>query len=77
MPRPALCRADTGSRPARAETSAKHPHNRDGRSLGTEVTLPDGRVGVVAAADADRPHEPLVRVEGSDLRVQLRDAAAV
>jgi hypothetical protein len=45
--------------------------------VGTEVTLPDGRVGVVVAADADRPHEPLVRVDGSDLRVQLRDAAAV
>ena len=26
--------------------------------LGTEVTLPDGRVGVVAEVDPDRPYEP-------------------
>jgi hypothetical protein len=45
--------------------------------VSTEVTLPDGRVGVVAAADADPPHEALLRVDGSDLRVQLRDSAAV
>jgi HD-GYP domain-containing protein (c-di-GMP phosphodiesterase class II) len=44
--------------------------------VGTEVTLPDGRIGVVAAADADRPNQPLVRVDGSELRVDLRDAAA-
>jgi hypothetical protein len=68
---------DAESRLARAETSAKHRHNRGDWSLGTEETAPDGRVGVVAAADADRPREPLVRVDGSDLRVQLGDAAAV
>jgi HD-GYP domain-containing protein (c-di-GMP phosphodiesterase class II) len=45
--------------------------------VGTEVTLPDGRIGVVAAADADRPSQPLVRIDGSELRVDLRDAAAV
>jgi HD-GYP domain-containing protein (c-di-GMP phosphodiesterase class II) len=45
--------------------------------VGTEVRLPDGRIGVVAAADQDRPHEPLVRVDGSDVRVELGDAAAV
>jgi HD-GYP domain-containing protein (c-di-GMP phosphodiesterase class II) len=44
--------------------------------VGTEVRLPDGRLGVVAAADPDRPHEPLVRVDGSDVRVDLGDAAA-
>jgi HD-GYP domain-containing protein (c-di-GMP phosphodiesterase class II) len=44
--------------------------------VGTEVRLPDGRLGVVAAADPDRPHEPLVRVDGSDVRVDLGEAAA-
>jgi hypothetical protein len=44
--------------------------------VGTEVWLPDGRLGVVAAAHPDRPHEPLVRVDGSDVRVDLGDAAA-
>jgi HD-GYP domain-containing protein (c-di-GMP phosphodiesterase class II) len=44
--------------------------------VGTEVRLPDGRVGVVAAADPERPHEPLVRVDASDVRVDLGDAAA-
>jgi HD-GYP domain-containing protein (c-di-GMP phosphodiesterase class II) len=44
--------------------------------VGTEVRLPDGRLGVVAAADPDRPQEPLVRVDGSDVRVDLGDAAA-
>jgi HD-GYP domain-containing protein (c-di-GMP phosphodiesterase class II) len=43
--------------------------------VGTEVPLPDRRLGVVAAADPDRPHEPLVRVDGSDVRVDLGDAA--
>ena len=42
--------------------------------VGTEVQLPGGRVGVVAAADPDRPHEPLVRVDGSDVRVDLGDS---
>jgi HD-GYP domain-containing protein (c-di-GMP phosphodiesterase class II) len=42
--------------------------------VGTEVQLPDGRVGVVAAADPDRPHEPLVRVDGSDVRIDLGDS---
>ena len=44
--------------------------------VGTEIRLPDGRLGVVAAADADRPHAPLVRVDGSELRLDLSDAAA-
>jgi HD-GYP domain-containing protein (c-di-GMP phosphodiesterase class II) len=44
--------------------------------VGTEVQLPDGRIGVVAAADPDRPHAPLVRVDGSDVRVDLSAAAA-
>jgi HD-GYP domain-containing protein (c-di-GMP phosphodiesterase class II) len=45
--------------------------------VGTEVRLPDGRIGVVATADQDRPHEPLVRVDGSEVHVDLGDAAAV
>ena len=58
---------------------------RDGRRLpplvmpfpvGTEVTLPDGRIGVVAAADAERPYEPLVRVDGDELRVDMAAATA-
>jgi HD-GYP domain-containing protein (c-di-GMP phosphodiesterase class II) len=44
--------------------------------VGTEVCLPDGRLGVVAAADPDRPHAPVVRVDGTDVRVDLEDAAA-
>jgi HD-GYP domain-containing protein (c-di-GMP phosphodiesterase class II) len=46
--------------------------------VGTEVELPDGRVGVVSAADPDRPDAPLVRVDGSELRLDLgrRGAAA-
>ena len=44
--------------------------------VGTEVWLPDGRLGVVAAANPDRPHEPLVRVDGSEVLVDLGDAAA-
>jgi hypothetical protein len=43
----------------------------------SEATLPGSRVGAVAATDADRPHEPLVRIDGSDLRVRRRDATAV
>ena len=39
--------------------------------VGTEIVLPDGRLGVVAAADPERPDEPLVRVDGSELRVDL------
>jgi HD-GYP domain-containing protein (c-di-GMP phosphodiesterase class II) len=39
--------------------------------VGTEVELPDGRLGVVAAADPDRPHSPLVRVDGSEVRVDF------
>ena len=42
----------------------------------TEVWLPDGRLGVVAAANPDRPHEPLVRVDGSEVLVDLGDATA-
>jgi HD-GYP domain-containing protein (c-di-GMP phosphodiesterase class II) len=44
--------------------------------VGTEIRLPDGRLGVVAAADADGPHAPVVRVDGSELRVDLSDATA-
>ena len=44
--------------------------------VGTEVTLPDGRIGVVAVAEPDRPLEPVVRVEGEELRIDLRDIAA-
>ncbi len=44
--------------------------------VGTEVTLPDGRIGVVAVADPDRPLEPVVRVEGDELRIDLREVAA-
>ena len=44
--------------------------------VGTEVALPDGRVGVVAAVDPGRPEEPVVRIGGEDVRVDLRTAAA-
>ena len=44
--------------------------------VGTEVQLPDGRIGVVAAADPERPHAPFVRVDGSEERVDLSEAAA-
>ena len=44
--------------------------------VGTEITLPDGRIGVVAAADADQPDRPLVRVEGEELRVDMAEATA-
>ena len=44
--------------------------------VGTEVTLPDGRIGVVAAADAEQPYVPLVRVEGEELRVDMAAATA-
>jgi HD-GYP domain-containing protein (c-di-GMP phosphodiesterase class II) len=44
--------------------------------VGTEVALPDGRVGVVAAVDVGRPEEPVVRIGGEDVRVDLRTAAA-
>ncbi|MGI8780102.1 MAG: HD-GYP domain-containing protein [Solirubrobacteraceae bacterium] len=42
--------------------------------VGVEVRLPDGRLGVVCDADPDRPHEPLLRVDGGDLRVDLGGA---
>ena len=44
--------------------------------VGTEVQLPDGRIGVVAAADADRPHAPIVRIDGAEVRVDLAGATA-
>ena len=44
--------------------------------VGTEVTLPDGRIGVVADVDTARPDEPVVRVDGADVRVDMRVAAA-
>ncbi len=44
--------------------------------VGTEVPLPDGRIGVVAEIDPDRPEEPLVRAGGTDVRVDLREQAA-
>ncbi len=44
--------------------------------VGTEITLPDGRIGVVAAADADNPDVPLVRVDGEEVRVDMAEANA-
>lgn len=48
--------------------------------VGTEVTLPDGRTGVVADVDPERPYEPLVRFEDGEQHVALeqpeRTAAA-
>ena len=44
--------------------------------VGTELTLPDGRIGVVASVDPDRPEEPVVRVEGAEVRVDMRAAPA-
>lgn len=44
--------------------------------VGTEVPLPDGRIGVVAEVEADRPYEPLVRTETGDVRLALDEAAA-
>lgn len=44
--------------------------------VGIEIRLPDGRLGVVAAADADCPQAPVVRVDSLELRVDLSDAAA-
>jgi HD-GYP domain-containing protein (c-di-GMP phosphodiesterase class II) len=43
---------------------------------GTEVELPDGRIGVVAEAFPDRPYEPLVRVDDEELRVDLDGSGA-
>jgi HD-GYP domain-containing protein (c-di-GMP phosphodiesterase class II) len=47
--------------------------------VGTEVTLPDGRVGVVASVDRGQPEIPLVRVAGpagfEDVPVDLRTAS--
>jgi HD-GYP domain-containing protein (c-di-GMP phosphodiesterase class II) len=43
--------------------------------VGTEVRLPDGRLAVVAAVDTGRPYEPLVRVDGEELPIDLHDAA--
>jgi len=43
--------------------------------VGIEVRLPDGRVGVVCAADPERPFEPLVRVDGAEVHVDMRAAA--
>jgi len=44
--------------------------------VGTELQLPDGRTGVVAHVDTARPEEPVVRVDGADVRVDMRVAAA-
>jgi HD-GYP domain-containing protein (c-di-GMP phosphodiesterase class II) len=44
--------------------------------LGTEVALPDGRIGVVASVDPDSPYEPLVRTEAGEVRLDLGEAAA-
>ena len=44
--------------------------------VGTEVALPDGRTGVVAAVDLGRPEEPVVRIGAEDVRIDLRTAAA-
>jgi HD-GYP domain-containing protein (c-di-GMP phosphodiesterase class II) len=44
--------------------------------VGTEVTLPDGRIGVVSEVDPDRPYEPVVRTETGDVRPDLGEAAA-
>jgi HD-GYP domain-containing protein (c-di-GMP phosphodiesterase class II) len=44
--------------------------------VGTEVTLPDGRVGVVAEVDPDRPYAPLVRTEAGAVRLDPGDVAA-
>ncbi len=44
--------------------------------VGTEVALPDGRFGVVAEVDADRPYEPVVRTGDGDVRLDLGEAAA-
>src|SRR5829696_2766687 len=44
--------------------------------VGTELELPDGRIGVVASLDAARPEEPVVRAGGAEVRVDLRTAAA-
>jgi HD-GYP domain-containing protein (c-di-GMP phosphodiesterase class II) len=43
--------------------------------LGTEVTLPDGRIGVVAEIDPDRAYEPLVRTEAGTVRLDLGEAS--
>jgi HD-GYP domain-containing protein (c-di-GMP phosphodiesterase class II) len=43
--------------------------------LGTEVTLPDGRIGVVAEIDPDRPYEPLVRTETGTEQLDLGEAS--
>jgi HD-GYP domain-containing protein (c-di-GMP phosphodiesterase class II) len=39
--------------------------------VGIEVTLPDGRIGVVAEVEPDRPYEPLVRTDTGDVRREL------
>jgi HD-GYP domain-containing protein (c-di-GMP phosphodiesterase class II) len=44
--------------------------------VGTEVELPDGRIGVVAEVDAGRPYAPLVRFEEGERRIDLRDAGS-
>ncbi len=44
--------------------------------VGTELQLPDGRTGVVAHVDTARPEEPVVRVDGAEVRVDMRVAAA-
>ena len=44
--------------------------------VGTEVQLPDGRTGVVAHVETTRPYEPVVRVAGEDVQVDMRIAAA-
>jgi HD-GYP domain-containing protein (c-di-GMP phosphodiesterase class II) len=44
--------------------------------VGTEVTLPDGCIGVVEEVDPDRPYEPLVRSDSGSVRLDLSEAAA-
>jgi HD-GYP domain-containing protein (c-di-GMP phosphodiesterase class II) len=44
--------------------------------VGTELRLPDGRLGVVAEADPNRPELPLARVDGAEERVDMSDADA-
>jgi HD-GYP domain-containing protein (c-di-GMP phosphodiesterase class II) len=34
--------------------------------VGTEVDLPDGRVGVVSRVDPEEPDVPVIRVPGAD-----------
>jgi HD-GYP domain-containing protein (c-di-GMP phosphodiesterase class II) len=40
--------------------------------VGTEIDLADGRTGVVARVDPDRPDEPVVRLPGPDGTIEVR-----